>query len=66
MDRAHTGLPERELPMAVPAALLAQDDRSGLSVEDAIRKDLKSLERKIEKSGKSLEKRLKRLFGLDN
>ncbi len=66
MTRVHDGLPERDLPMSVPKAVLARSDTGSVNVKDAIRNDLKKLERKIEKSGKSLEKRLKKLFGIGN
>lgn len=63
MLKVHDGLPETPLPMRVPAPVNA-GNTDMVNLEDAIRRDLKSLESKINKSGRSLEKTLKRLFGL--
>jgi 1A family penicillin-binding protein len=63
MLKVHEGLPEKPLPMSVPAPVNAGNSEM-VNLEDAIRKDLKSLERKINDTGKSLENTLRRLFGL--
>jgi 1A family penicillin-binding protein len=63
MLKVHEGLPEKPLPMSVPAPVNAGNSEM-VNLEDAIRKDLKSLERKINDTGKSLESTLRRLFGL--
>ncbi len=64
MLKVHEGLPEKPLPMSIPAPISAGNTEM-VNLEDAIRKDLKSIERQISDTGKSLEKTLKRLFGLD-
>jgi len=50
--------------MSIPAPISAGNTEM-VNLEDAIRKDLKSIERQISDTGKSLEKTLKCLFGLD-
>ncbi len=64
MLTVHEGLPEKPLPMSIPAPISAGNTEM-VNLEDAIRKDLKSIERQISDTGKRLEKTLKRLFGLD-